>query len=213
MAAQAMRLVSEVFIEQGTGTALPVLAGQHVRVLTPHGTQVADFDVFNLHQPRETLSSSRTRAAWGAHLTTGHTLFSTPPAEREIMTIVADTVQHQSSARGAVSHDVLYGRCSRDLHARRGLAHPRGCQEILADAIAAFGLGPEDVHDPFNIFMKTGLGADGRLFYEDPDTRVGDYVELRAEIDCLVAVSACPGRSSGPVGHGLGIQVYELVSG
>jgi len=211
MAEQAMRLVSERFIEQGIGAAFPLTAGQHVRVLTPNGSQVADFDVFNLQNPRETLCSSRTRAAWGVHLTTGHTLYSTPPAEREIMTIVADTVQHRPSARGALSHDVLYGRCSRALHAQRGQARPRGCQEILADAIAEFGLGPEDVHDPFNIFMKTGLDGDGRLFYEDPDARAGDYVELRAEIDCLVAISACPGRSSGPVGHGLGIQIYEAV--
>jgi uncharacterized protein YcgI (DUF1989 family) len=206
---QPKRLLREVFIEQGQGIALPVLAGQYVRVVTPNGTQVADFDVFNLHQPRETMSSSRTRAAWGTHITTGHTILSTPPAERVIMTITADTVQQRPSERGAVSHDVLYGRCSRQLHELRGQPKPRGCQEILADAIAEFGLGPEDVHDPFNIFMKTGLGPDGRLFYEDPDTQAGDYVELRAEIDCLVAISACPGRSSGPVGHGLGIQVYE----
>jgi uncharacterized protein YcgI (DUF1989 family) len=203
-----MRLVDELTIERGAGRAFPLLAGQHVRVLTPDGPQVADFDAFNLHQPRERLCSSRTRTTWGAHLSNGHTLYSSPPAERIMLTIVADTVRPRPSARGAVSHDVLYGRCSRQLHAERGHPLPRGCQEILADAIAAFGLAPEDVHDPFNIFMKTGLDADGRLFYEDPDARAGDYVELRAEIDCLLAISACPGNSSGPVHHRLGVQVY-----
>ncbi len=113
MAERALTLVSERFLEQATGAAFPLAGGQHVRVLTPNGPQVADFDVFNLHNPRETLCSSRTRAAWGAHLTTGHTLYSTPPAERVIMTIVADTVQQRPSARGARSHDVLFGRCSR----------------------------------------------------------------------------------------------------
>ena len=55
-----MRLVEEFTIERGAGRAFPLQAGQLVRVLTPDGPQVADFDVFNLHNPRETLCSSRT---------------------------------------------------------------------------------------------------------------------------------------------------------
>ena len=69
---------------------------------------------------------------------------STPPAERVIMTITDDTVQHQPSSRGATAHDVLYGRCSRKLHEERGAPLPRGCQEIMADAAAEFGLSTSE---------------------------------------------------------------------
>ncbi len=169
-----------------------------------------DLDVFNLENPRETFSSSRTRCDHSVHLTTGHTLISTPPGERVMMSITADTVQHRPSPRGTLSHDLLFGRCSRMGQLQRhGLAVVSGCQENLAEAIAEFGLTPDYVHDPFNIFMKSGLDEWGRPFYEDPDAQAGDYVELRAEIDCLVAISACPGRSSGPVPHRLGIQIFE----
>jgi len=43
--------------------------------------------------------------------------------------------------------------------------------------------------------QKTGINDAGKPFYLPSDARKGDYVELLAEIDCLVAVSACPGGS------------------
>jgi uncharacterized protein len=70
------------------------------------------------------------------------------------------------------------------------------CQDNLARAIEPHGLSVHDVHDAFNIFMKTGLSVDGSLFQEDPETVAGDYLELQAEVDCLVAVSSCPGQGN-----------------
>jgi len=32
----------------------------------------------------------------------------------------------------------------------------------------------------------------GALSFEPPTTRPGDFVTLRAELDCVVAMSACP---------------------
>jgi uncharacterized protein YcgI (DUF1989 family) len=124
-----------------------------------------------------------------------------------MLTIVTDTVRHRPDERAARSHDVMYGRCTRKLRiARYGIDSP-GCQENLAMALAAFGLGEEHVHDPFNIFMKTGIDSQDRLFFVDPDAVAGDYVELRSEMDCLIAISTCPGRSSGPVPHPVRIEI------
>ena len=66
--------------------------------------------------------------------------------------------------------------------------------KFLAYAISEFGLGPEHVHDPFNIFMTTGVNTEGRPFYLPSDSKKGDFVELVAEINCIVAISACPRR-------------------
>ena len=65
------------------------------------------------------------------------------------------------------------------------------------------------MHDPFNIFMTTGLNEAGKPFYLPSDSKKGDYVELLAEMDCLVAVSACPGGSSGPQSNPLMIEIFS----
>ena len=204
-----MKLAQDATIPPASGKAFVVKAGQYLRVVTPTGPAVSDLNVFNLDNPRETFWSARTRAMRGAHLTTGDPLFSTPPGEQVMMTITADTVRRQDSPRGAKTHDLLYSRCSRKGQARRGLTVERGCQENLAAAIAEFQLSPDHVHDPFNLFMKTGLDADDRPFYEDPDARAGDYIELRAEIDCLVALTVCTSPCIGDETHALQVQIYD----
>ena len=95
-----------------------------------------------------------------------------------MFTIIADSVKHQSSDSGAITHDVVSGRCSQSSRNLRYATDTPGCQEILAEAIAEFGLGLEYVHDPFNIFMRTGINAQGKNFWEDPfDVKPGDYID------------------------------------
>ena len=66
------------------------------------------------------------------------------------------------------------------------------------------------MHDPFNVFMRTGLDKDGKLFYEAPLSKQGDYIDFRAEVDCLIAISACPSMCSGPDGpKRLAVEIYK----
>ena len=126
-----------------------------------------------------------------------------------IFEITADTVRHDPHPTGAISHDVLGGRCSRRSRIERYGSDTPGCQETNAGVIAESGLAEDDVHDPFNMFMKTGLDQNTRTFWVEPDAVAGDYVEMRAEMNCLVAVSICPGMSGGPVPHPVWFETYE----
>jgi uncharacterized protein YcgI (DUF1989 family) len=203
-----MKRVASFTIPAKTGRAFEVRQGQHVRVVELEGPQVCDFDAFNLHDPREWFYSAGTRTRVGVHPRQGHQLYTRPPWERPMFTIVADTVQHQPSPSGAQAHDLIFSRCTGNLQRERYGRETHGCQQNLAAAIAPFGLDELYVHDPLNLFMKTGIRPDGKPFHELPDARPGDYVELRAEMDCLVAISACPGMSSGGQHYPLGIEIY-----
>ncbi len=44
----------------------------------------------------------------------------------------------------------------------------------------------------FNIFMNVAFDPDGTCEIRKPRSRAGDHIDLRAEIDCLVAMSVCP---------------------
>jgi uncharacterized protein YcgI (DUF1989 family) len=193
------------------GRGFIVAAGRVLRLACAHGPQVADFIVFNANDHGERFWSARTRVIHGGHLSVGHQLWSTPPRTRPMMTLIADTVAHQEHPNGARAHDLLFCRCdSRHYEIVHGRAGMPNCNDNLAGAIAGFGLAPDDVHDPFNIFMTTGMNPDGRPFYLPCDAEKGDYVELIAEIDCLVAISACPGGSSGTESRPLAVEIFEI---
>jgi uncharacterized protein YcgI (DUF1989 family) len=208
----SVKKVEGFAIPKGSGKAFVVQKGQVLRISQPEGPAVVDFNAFNADNPRECLGSSVTRTEEGIHVSTGSHLWSCPPWERFMFTVLADTVKHQPSSNGAKSHDFVFGRCSKARRIRRYGSDTPGCQEILAAAIEAFGLAADCVHDPFNVFMKTGLDKSGRIFYEEPDARKGDYIDLRTEMTCIAAISACPGMSSGPVPlpYSVGVEIYEI---
>lgn len=128
-----------------------------------------------------------------------------------MFTILTDTVKQRANKAGLRSHDLLYARCNRQTFIQRGMPGHANCQDNLARSIRPFRLGASAVHDAFNIFMRTGVSAHGRLFNRPPDAVKGDYMELRAEMDCLVSLSACPGKSSGPKTRRLGVEIYAPV--
>jgi uncharacterized protein YcgI (DUF1989 family) len=54
------------------------------------------------------------------------------------------------------------------------------------------------VHDVMNVFMCTGYTRDThQYFMKASPVRPADFVEFFAEIDLLVALSACPGGDCG----------------
>jgi uncharacterized protein YcgI (DUF1989 family) len=204
-----MRTVEKFFVPKATGKAFFVKKGQLLRLSQPEGPQVVDFDAFNAENPKEYLGSSVTRREEGIHVTVGSKLWTCAPWERHMFTIVADTVDHKPCESGARSHDFLMGRCSLVRRRKRWGTDTPGCQEILAAAIEPFSLSEDYVHDPFNIFMKTGVTKDSKTFWEPSDAVKGDYIDLVPEMDCIVAISACPGLSSGSGAFPVGVEIFE----
>jgi uncharacterized protein len=187
-----------IHVRRGEAGAFSLRQGQVIRLTQPPpGGQVIDLTALNPENPHERLWGSKTAWEYGVHLTTGAVLLSTGPWERPLLSIVADTLSREPTARGALYHDVMAGCCSTKSHIRRYGADQTlpGCFEVISKSLEPFGVPADFVQDVFNPFMLTGV-ADNRLFHEPSEAVGGDYVELRAEMDVLVALSACQGRSS-----------------
>jgi uncharacterized protein len=85
--------------------------------------------------------------------------------------------------------------------------------------VKSFGLVESDVHDVFNIFMCTGFSRrENKYFCKPSPARQGDRIEFVADMDLIVALSACPqGDVSIPVGqpvpdslcHPLKVEVFR----
>lgn len=206
------RLRETVVVPPLKGGAFLVRKGEVLRVGQPDGPQVCDFNAFSADDPKEHFWSGRTRILEATHLTALNRLWSMKV--RPMFTIIADAVKHSASGRGGRSHDLIFARCSRELwRLVDGRTNAPNCQDNLAAAITTFGLGPHDVHDAFNLFMKTGVdAADRSLFYEPCDSHKGDHVDLYAEMDCIVALSSCPcgdGSEVNPPVYRLQAEIFE----
>jgi uncharacterized protein len=205
------RLADTIHIPPRTSAGFTVEKGQLLRVTCDQGPQVCDFNVFNRDDPRERFWSIRTRIVCGSHLTVGSQLWSSATFVEPLMTIVADTVSRVEHDPPVATHDLIFTRCDgRHYELVFKKSGVPNCQDNLAQAIEKFGLTPFDVHDPLNLFMTTGLNNEGRPFYLPSVAKKGDYVEMIADKSCIVAISACPGGSSGPTHHSLLAEVYNL---
>lgn len=217
-------LVDSFEIPIRSGRAWKVAAGHVCRILTVDGPQVGDLNLWNFNNPRERFWAARTRQLQAAHVTTFDRLWSTLPFLRPMATITADTLEgYGVDADGGRVHDTLGTRC--DPYVNRMLTgedFDYHCHSNLTRAVRPFGLTEFDVHDVLNVFQCTGLNTKDQYFMKSCPAKVGDYFELFAEQDLLVALSTCPGGDlSVPMwGEGahdpvevcrpIGIEVYKL---
>ena len=178
-----------VTIPARSGKAAVVEAGQRIRVINTHGQQVVDTWAFRRGELMEFMSMehsrtflSRIMARVGDSMVTNH--------RRPILTLVEDTTVEGDSAG---IHDTLLAACDRYRYELLGCeGYHDNCTDNLAAALAELGLTPPETPSPWNLFMNIPVASDGTVSFQAPVSRPGDSVTLRAEMDCVVAFSACP---------------------
>jgi len=207
------RIAEEFVIPARHGRAFVVRRGQVFRIFPMEDGQVGDCVFYNAADHREWFHVGQSWAINGI-LGTGTSksfrhFYSKPPRENVMMTVLEDTYANHWGNMG--------GRCSSRLYQLRDriAAGHRSCQENLTEALAPYGLSGDEVMDVFNVFMNVDLHPDGSFKIRPTTVTRNDYIELRAEMDILAAVSACPADTS-PTNGGqcrpLGIRIYEGTS-
>jgi uncharacterized protein YcgI (DUF1989 family) len=166
------------------GKAAFVSQGQSVKLINTHGSQVVDTWAFARHDLKEFMSMEHTRAtlvklmpAAGDHLYTNR--------RRPILTISEDTTPG--------IHDTLMAACDSHRYTLLGCTeYHDNCTDNLAAAMYELGLTAPQTPSPFNVFMNIPWTEDGELSFDPPESKPEDYVMLEAEMDLVIAFSACP---------------------
>jgi uncharacterized protein YcgI (DUF1989 family) len=86
------------------------------------------------------------------------------------------------------------------------------CQEILAESLAPYGISPYQVPGTFNIFMHAQVDDECRPTIKVPVSNKDDYIDFLAEMDLLVAISACPSEvapTNDYIPKSLGVKIFE----
>jgi hypothetical protein len=166
------------------GVADRMKKGQTLKVINTNGLQVIDFWAFNANDLSEPLSMEHTHVSIGRIIPeVGDSLVTIQ--RRPIVTLIADT--------SPGIHDTLMAACDIYRYQLLGaVGYHDNCTDNLAEALEGIGLKRELQPAPFNIFMNVPVSDATTLTYFPAVAKPGDYLELRAEMDCVVAFSACP---------------------
>ncbi len=183
-----MEPISRYHLEPQTGIGFTLQKGQRLRIIDPQGEQVSDLVAFAQEDPREWLSSGRSiDYANTISLTTGHVLYSN--RSRPMFTLLEDRVGR---------HDFLLTPCSPEtfqiIYGNHD-PHP-SCFGNLVKNLEPLGISPDEIPTTFNVFMNVVVAPDGALTIGPPLSRAGDYLDLRAEMDLIVGVTACSAEMS-----------------
>ena len=172
-----------------SGAAFRLLKGQFLEVIDPDGGQVSDLLAYNADDVREVLSNGRTfDYEETIRLSEGNRLWSN--RSNPMLTIVHDTVG---------SHDFLLTPCSEDTFKHFYPDKPvhRGCFGNLAEALAPYGIEPDDIPCAFNVFMNVPVDQNtGKLEVLPPTSKAGDVIRLQAEMDLVIGLTACSAYAS-----------------
>jgi hypothetical protein len=89
-----------------------------------------------------------------------------------------------------------------------------GCWENLTAALKRYDIAPEDIPSPFNLFTSVEIvmpSGEIRLCVDRdrPEPGSSAHVKLQAEMNCVVAASACPEFGKAGKAKDIRIQILE----
>lgn len=147
--------------------------------------------LYHARQPLERYNMPDSlKAQHTAHYTRGHVLMSDMGCA--LASITADTLGWHDPLGmllDAARMTEKYGEQRYQEH-RNGMF--RSGRDGLLIEIGKYGLTRRDLVAPVNFFSKVSVDEEGRFHYHAEHARAGDYVELRLDMDVIVAVSTAP---------------------
>jgi len=187
------------------GRAQRLSRGQAIKIINTHGTQVCDTWAFSAEDLHEFMSMEHLRPTIGTIFPRkGHHLHTN--RRRSILFFEEDT--------SPGIHDTLIAACDAYRYGLLGCKeYHDNCTDNLKAAMRQVGLEAPEVPSSLNLWMNIPFAPDGTQTWGEPLSKPGDYVILRAEMDCIVAMSACP-QDILPVNGGivkpLRIELYAV---
>jgi len=162
-----------------------VNVGQYICVLDVEGGQCADFWAVQvddhdhvLSPPHFFIDALRVQPKIGDRILSNRRL--------PMVTMIHDDVGW---------HDMLAPSCDNWRYEYTfGIKGHRNCCDNFREAMSDRGIdwGARPIPHPFNIFMNSSVESDGTIVIRTPTSNSGDRLIMRAEMDIIAVVSACP---------------------
>ncbi len=173
---------------RGFMTGRLITKGQVIRIIDLEGQQVPDVCIWDAGDFDNVLNAFNTMAIlqrW-TKLRIGDGLYS---QNCDKLAIISDDTTDGT-------HNLSLGMsCSEPLNrVRYGIGGTPNCHDNFISAMAPYGFSASDFDwgSVISLFMDVRHKPDGRLEYADPPSKPGDYIDLMAQMDIIIAISNCP---------------------
>lgn len=202
-------VIEEFTIAPGTARCYTVLPGQYIQVIDVAGRQCSDFVAFNrraLEAGREQELDPTVTRTLNNSAYPGPGLFSRfyDKQMQPMLEVVRDTVGR---------HDTFGLACAARYYESMGYLGHANCSDNLSDALAPYGVAARPGWPAINFFFNTGVDAhSNHLTMDEPWSRPGDYVLLRAMDELVCANTSCPDDidpANGWVPTDIHIRIYS----
>ena len=182
----------ELRIGSSSAESYEIKAGEYIQIIDVAGRQCSDFQAFNrrpldsgLERP---VDDTVTRTLMGLAYP-GPGLFSKlyDLDMQPLVELVQDTCGR---------HDTFGLACTAKYYDDMGYPGHVNCSDNFNGALEPFGIAPRAGWQAMNFFYNTRIDEHNVLYLDEPWSRPGDYVLMRALTDLVCVSSACPDDTS-----------------
>ncbi len=181
----------EETIQPGAAWSHVLKRGRALRLVDLEGGANVGAIFYNFDCPVERYNMPDTlKAQHIARLTKGFVLYS--DMGRILCSIVDDKVGWHDPIGGTSNAKLVKARYgSSRYQEQRNDYHKNGRDSFLIE-MGKWGLGPRDLTANVNFFTRVDVAEDGSVSFGPGNSKAGDFVELRAEMNILVILNTCP---------------------
>ncbi len=184
--------VQDLRVNARTAEAYLVKAGEYIQIMDVDGRQCTDFQCFDARKVDRGIASpldvTTTRTIQGhAYPMPGLHAKYFDHDYTALVEVVQDTCGR---------HDAFALACHPKYYDDIGYPGHINCSDNFNGALAGHGIAARAGWMAANFFFNTGIDAHGVMYFDEPWSRPGDYVLLRAMTDLVCVSSACPDDTS-----------------
>ncbi len=180
--------LASIRIDACTAQSYTVKAGEYIQIIDVSGRQCTDFQAFSMAsidgKNPMALDATITRSLLG--LTTPVPGLPSKVFDME-MTPLVEVIQDTCGR-----HDIFLTACNSRYYDDMGYPGHVNCTDNFNLVLDQYGIGPRKGWEAINYFYNTMIDDQNQLYFDEPWTRPGDYVLLRALTDLVCVSSACP---------------------
>ncbi|MEP6972882.1 MAG: DUF1989 domain-containing protein [Actinomycetota bacterium] len=175
-------------IDRSTASSYEVKAGEFIQIIDVEGRQCSDFLAFHRRKLEDGLErgldSTVTRTLMGKAYPTPGLQGKFYDADIDaLVEVVRDTVGR---------HDTFALACNAKYYEDMGYPGHVNCTDNFNVQVEPYAIAARKGWPALNFFFNTAFSANNILVTDEPWSRPGDYVMLRALTDLVCASSACP---------------------